>query len=63
MLNYAAVCVGRMGLKILVRDSSDMYKSLESNSATMFADTLMCWDCRETSLLMRIHPNHHDTVF
>ena len=62
MWNYAAVCVGRMGLKILERDSSEMWKFLKSESAMMFTDPLMCWGLRYTSLLMRVQPNHRDTV-
>ena len=26
----------------------------------VFSDPLMFWECRGTSLLMRIQPNHHD---
>ena len=48
MWNYAAVCVGRMGLKILERDSSEMWKFLKSESAMMFTDPLMCWGLRYT---------------
>ena len=39
-----------------------MCKSLESKSALMFVYHLMCWECWETLLLMRVNPNHHDTV-
>ena len=43
MWNNAAVCGGRIDLKILVRDSYYMWKSLQSKSGMMFADPLMCW--------------------
>ena len=39
-----------------------MWKYLEIESAMMFTDSLMCWECRETLLLMRVHPNHDYTV-
>ena len=51
-----------MGLKILVRDLSEMWKSLESESVMMVVETLMCWECRYTSLMMRVHNNHCDTM-
>ena len=62
MWNYAAVYGGRMGLKILARGSSEMCKSLKSEFSMMFAKALMCWECRYTSLLMRVQTNHRDTV-
>ena len=46
--NYVAVCGGRISLKILVKDSSDMWKYLKSESAIMFVEPLMCWKCRYT---------------
>ena len=63
MWNNDSVCGGRMVLKILVRDSSDIWKSLKSNYGMMFADPLVCWDCKDTSLLMRVQSNHSDAVF
>ena len=60
--NDAVVCGGIICLKILVRDSSEMCKSLESEYAMMSADPLSYWGCRDTLLLMRIQPNHSDTA-
>ena len=39
MCNYTTV----MGLKILARDSTEMWESLKSHSDMMFAEPLMCW--------------------
>ena len=39
-----------------------MCKSFEIESAMMFSDTFVCWECRETSLLIRFHSNHRDTI-
>ena len=58
MWNNVTLCGGRMGLKILVRDSYDMCKSLKINSNVMFAYPLVCWDYEITSLIMRVHTNH-----
>ena len=55
----ASGCYGRRGLKILVINSSKMWKSLKSDYVMMFAVSLMCWYCREASLLMRVHTNNH----
>ena len=42
MWNDATVCDGMIGLKILVRGSSEMWKYLERESAMIFLDPLMC---------------------
>ena len=47
-----------MGLKICVRDSYEMLKSLERFYDTVIGVPLVCWDNSDTSLLMRLHPNH-----
>ena len=60
--NDATVFGWSMGLKILVKDLSEMWKYLESEYATMVVYPLMCWECRDTSLLMRVYNNHCDTV-
>ena len=62
LCNDAAACGGRMSLKILVRDSSEVWKSLEIEFAIMFTDPLIFWESSNTSLMIRVHPNHHDTV-
>ena len=48
MWNDVNVCGCSMGLKILARDLSEMWKSLESESVMMVVETLMCWECRYT---------------
>ena len=60
--NDAAVYGGSMGLKILVRYSSEILNSLKSDSDMIVLDPLMCWKCRYTSLLIRVHTNHCDTM-
>ena len=62
MCNDANVCDGRRGLIIWVRDSSEMSKSLRRNYSMVFAVRLVCWECREASLLMRVHTNHLSTM-
>ena len=62
MCNDTNVCCGSMYLKIVVWYLSDRWKSLESESAMMFYFTLMCWDYRDTSLLMMVHPIHWKTT-
>ena len=47
--NYSPLFGGRMGFKILVRYSCYMWKFLNSKYDVMFADPLMCWECRDTS--------------
>ena len=41
--NDAAVCGGRMDLNIVVRDLSERWVSLESETAMMLLVTLICW--------------------
>ena len=48
MWNDATVCGWSMGLKILVKDLSEMWKYLESEYATMVVYPFMCWECRYT---------------
>ena len=43
MCNDAAVCGGRMDLNIVVRDLSERWVSLESETAMMLLVTLICW--------------------
>ena len=56
MWNDAAVYGGRVGLKFFVRVWSDMWKSLERESAMMFFVPLMCCEYRDISLLTRVQP-------
>ena len=63
MWSDADVCGGRMGLKILIRELSEMWESLGNEYDMMFADPWMCWECRETLLVMRVHTNHRDTIW
>ena len=63
MGNYTAVCGGRTYLEISVRDLSDRWKSLESESAMMFPPPLMCWKYNDTSLLMRFHTSHLENMY
>ena len=58
MWNDAAVCGGRMDLKMLVRDLSERWKSLEREYEIIFLVTLMLWKYKDTSFMMRVHPNH-----
>ena len=62
MWDDATVFDERVGLKILVRDSFEMWKCLNRKSNMMFSDPLVFWDCRDTSLLMRVHSDYRDTV-
>ena len=47
MCNDTTVCDGRMDLKIVVRDLSDWWNSLDSEYAMMCLFTLMCWEYHE----------------
>ena len=58
MCNDACVCGERMNLKIIVRDISERRKYLESEYVMMFLVPLMCWEYRDISLMMRLHPRH-----
>ena len=60
--NDANVCGGRVDLKIVVRDLSERWKSLESKYAMMFSIPLICWEYRDASLLTRVKPIHRSTV-
>ena len=50
------------GLNICVGGSSYICKSLYSYYGIMFEVHLMCWGCIDSSLPMRVHPNHLVTV-
>ena len=39
-----------------------MLKHFDSEYDIMFPDPLMSWECRETSLMMRVQPNHWDNM-
>ena len=58
MCNDANVCGGSKDLNIVVRDLSERWKSLKSESPMMLLVALMCWEYMDTSLLKRIHPSH-----
>ena len=48
MWNYSAICGWRESLKICVRDSYEMWKSLERFYDTVIGVPLMCWDNSDT---------------
>ena len=56
MCNDAAVCCGRIWLKCFVSVWSDLWKSLERESAMMFSVPLMCCEYRDVLLLTSVHP-------
>ena len=60
--NNAAICGGRMDLKIIVRYLSEWWKSLDSESVMMFLVPLICLEYRVTSLLTRFHHSHQANV-
>ena len=62
MWRNAAVCGGRIRLKISVRVWYDMWKSHERDSAMMFYVPLMCCEYRFVSLLTRFHPSQRTMV-
>ena len=47
MWNNAAVCCGKIWLKMFVRVWSDLWKSLERESVMMFSVILMCCEYRD----------------
>ena len=49
MWNDAAVCCGKIWLKMFVRVWSDLWKSFERESAMMFFVPLMCCEYRDVS--------------
>ena len=49
MWNNAAVCCGKIWLKMFVRVWSDLWKSLERESAMMFSIKLMYCEYRDVS--------------
>ena len=62
MCNNAAVCCGKIWLKMFVRVWSDLWKSLEREYAMMFSVPLMCCEYMDVSLLTSVHPSHHATA-
>ena len=62
MWNYTTVCCGRMELEILVRDWSEIWKSLESKSAMMLLFPLMFLEYMDTSLLTILQASHQATM-
>ena len=60
--NDAAVCGGIMYLKVVVRDSSELWILLERESVMMFSFPLMFCDYRDVSFLVRLHPSHRATM-
>ena len=48
MWNDAAVCYGKIWLKMFVRVWSDLWKSLERESTMMFSIPFMCCECRDS---------------
>ena len=49
MCNDAAVCCGKIWLKMFVRVWSDLWKSLDRESAMLFSVPLMCCEYRDVS--------------
>ena len=62
MWNNAAVCCGKIWLKFFVRVWSDLWKSIERESAMMFSVPFMCCEYRDVSLLTIVHPIHRETA-
>ena len=62
MWNAAAVCCGRIWLNFFVSVWSNLWKSLERESAMMFSVPLMCCEYRDVSLLTSVHPRQRDTA-
>ena len=60
--NDSTVCGGRMCLKMFVRNLYDRWKSLESESVIIISVPLVFWVIRDTSFLIRAHPNHKANV-
>ena len=57
----AAVCCGRIWLNFFVSVWSDLWKSLERESALMFSVPLMCYEYRYVLLLTSVHPSQSAT--
>ena len=53
----------RRGVKIWVRDSYEMWKSLDSKSDIIFDVPLMCWEYIDALLIMRVKTNHLATFY
>ena len=62
MWNNAAVCCGRIWLKLFVSVWSDLCKSLEREYAMMFYVILICCEYRDVFLLTSVHPSQSDTA-
>ena len=62
MWNNAAVCCGKIWLKMFARVRSDLWNSLEREYAMMFSVPLMCYEYMDVSLLTSVHPSHRATA-
>ena len=62
MWNDAAVCGGRNCLSFFASVCSDIWKSRKRESAMIFSIPLMCWEYRDFSLLVRVHPSQRATA-
>ena len=61
MWNNATVCCGKIWSKMFVRVWSDLWKSLERESAMMVSVPLMCCEYRDVLLLTRVHTSQQAT--
>ena len=57
-----AVCCGRIWLKSFVSVWSELWKSLEKESAMMFSVPLICCEYRDVLLLTSFHPSQRATA-
>ena len=62
MWNNDAVCCGKIWSKMFVRVWSDLWKSLERESAMMFSVPFICCEYRDVSLLASVHPIQRATA-
>ena len=62
MWNNAVFYGGRIWLKCFVSLWSDLWKSLERESAMMFSVTWMCCEYRDISLMTSVHPSQNATA-
>ena len=62
MCNDAAVCCDRIWLNFFVSVWSELWKSLERESAMMFSIPLMCCEYRDVLLLKSVNPIHIATA-
>ena len=61
MRNNATVYCGRIWLEFFVSVWSDLWKSLERESAMIFSVPLMCCEYRDVLLLTSVHPSYRAT--